>query len=243
MNVARGGGTAGGSEQGASIVELLIATTAALVLAALCGQTFAAYHTAYRSAVTRINHVQQAEFAIALISAELESIIDGPGSTGCPDPGLQLAAGRMAFSANLYDRSAAIHETAPAGARDLIVEPGSAFEAGDVVRLTNVGVVADPSDDVSQCVRIITMDGDHILGDSVLIRSFPKDSPVTLVNRVLYRLDEAGRLMRTQDGGTQRIANDIRGFDVSVEGRLLTIELRMRDTSSRTRRLVMEHHR
>jgi hypothetical protein len=109
--------------------------------------------------------------------------------------------------------------------------------------LTNVGVVADPSDDVSQCVRIITMDGDHILGDSVLIRSFPKDSPVTLVNRVLYRLDEAGRLMRTQDGGTQRIANDIRGFDVSVEGRLLTIELRMRDTSSRTRRLVMEHHR
>jgi hypothetical protein len=65
---------------------------------------------------------------------------------------------------------------------------------------------------------------------------------VILINRVLYRLDDRGRVMRTQDSGTQRIADNILGFDVVLEGRLLTLRLAMRDGSTRTRGLVVERH-
>jgi hypothetical protein len=229
-------------ERGASLVELLVATTVGLALAALCGQTFAAYHGAYRSAVTRIDHTQQADFALALMSAELESRIDVSQSLGCPPLGLELAEGRIEFAANLFDRETVIASTVAAGTWEAIVESAREFESGDTVRITDVGAVGDPSDDRSQCVRIASISGNHLILGSALARPFPTNSPVILINRVLYRLDDRGRVMRTQDSGTQRIADNIRGFDVVLEGRLLTLRLAMRDGSTRTRGLVVERH-
>jgi hypothetical protein len=224
------------------VVELLVVTAAALLLATVCGQALAAYHQAYRAAVMRIDHTQQADFALALISAELESRIDGSQGLGCPPVGLQVTEVRMEFTANLFDRETSVKDTVPAGAAEVVVESTSDFDVGDMVRLTDVGAVGDPSDDSAQCVRIIRISGNHLVLASALVRSFLNGSPVTLLNSVLYRLDERGRLMRTQDGGTQRIADNLVGLTFGVEGQYLTIQLTMSDRSTRTRSLVLERH-
>ncbi len=227
------------TERGASVVELLVATAIGLALAALCGQAFATAHATYRSAATRIDRDQSTQFALGLISAEVGMIVDAPWSTGCPSRGIQIAPGRMEFSANLYDRDTKLRDPASSGGHEVIVDAGDAFETGDMVMLTDPGEPADPYDDASQCARIANISTDRLTLDSALGRPFPARSAVVLVNRVTYRLDGQARLMRTQDGGTQRIADHVVGFDVEQAGGLLTIRLTRQDVPTRLRRLIV----
>jgi len=228
------------ADRGASAVELLVATATGLALAALCGQAFAVSHATYRSAVTKLDRDQQAQYALAVIAAEVGAIVDVPRSTGCLSRGVQIAPGQMEFSANLYDRDTLLLDAASSGSRDVVVATRDVFEPGDIVRLTDPGERDDPSDDMSQCARIGNMSTDRLTLETALARSFPARSPVALVNRVTYRLDEHARLMRTQDGGTQRIADHVLGFEVEQAGRLLTIRLTMQDVPTRLRRLVVD---
>jgi hypothetical protein len=145
----------------------------------------------------------------------------------------------MEFSANLYDRHTLLRDAVSAGSLDVIVVAGDAVEAGDTVMLTDLGELHDPADDTSHCARLVAISGDRLTLEAALPRSFPTGSPVTLVNRVTYRLDAQGRLMRTQDGGTQRVADHVVGFDVEQAGRLLTIRLTMQDVPTRLRRFVV----
>lgn len=221
------------------MVELLAATATGLVLAALCGRAFAVSHATYRSAVTTLDRDQQAQFALAVMAAEVGAIVDTPGSTGCPSRGLQITPGRVEFSANLYDRDTLLRDAAVSGSRDVVVATRNGFEAGDMVRLTDPGEIDDPSDDASQCARIVEIITDRFTLDPALTRDFPAQSAVALINRVTYRLDGQARLMRTQDGGTQRIADHVVGFEVEHAGGLVTIRLTMADLPTRLRRLVV----
>jgi hypothetical protein len=240
VNLRRDGSVDLREERGASVGELLVATATGLVLAALCGQAFAVSNATYRSAVTKLDRDQQAQSALAVIAAEVGAIVDAPRSTGCPSRGIQIAPGRMEFSANLYDRDTQLRDAALSGSRDVAVATRDVFEAGDMVRLTDPGAFDDPSDDASQCVRIANISTDRLTLETALARSFPAQSAVALVNRVTYRLDGQARLMRTQDGGTQRIADHVVGFDVEQTDRLLTIRLTMEDVPTRQRRLVVD---
>jgi hypothetical protein len=228
------------SERGASVVELLVATAMGLTLAALCGQAVALSQASYRSAATRIDRDQHAQFALALIGAEVEAVVDAATSTGCPSPGIQITPGRMEFSANLYDRHTALRDAAPSGNLDAVVFAGGEFEVGDTVMLTDPGEPGDPSDAVSHCARIAGIAGDRLTLETALPRAFASGSRVVLVNRVTYRLDGQARLMRTQDGGTQRIADHVVGFKVEQTGRLLTIRLTMQDIPTRMRQFAVE---
>jgi hypothetical protein len=237
----RGDGPVGRrADRGASAVELLVATATGLALAAVCGQAFSVSHATYRSAVTKLDRDQQAQSALAVIAAEVGAIVDVARSTECPSRGIQIAPGRMEFSANLYDRDTLLLDAASSGSRDVVVATRDVFEPGDVVRVTDPGELDDPSDDMSQCARIATISIDRLTLETALARSFPARSPVVLVNRVTYRLDGYARLMRTQDGGAQRIADHVVGFDVEQAGRLLTIRLTMQDVPTRLRRLVVD---
>jgi hypothetical protein len=229
------------SERGASLVELLVATAVGLTLAALCGQAVALSQTSYRSAATKIDRDQHAQFALALIGAEVEAVVDPPTSTtGCPTRGIQITPGRMEFSANLYDRHTVLRDPVSSGSLDVVVVAGDAVEAGDTIMLTDLGELHDPADETSHCARIVRISGDRLSVEGALPRSFPSGSPVTLVNRVMYRLDAQARLMRTQDGGTQRIADHVVAFDVEQVGGLLTVRLTMQDVPTRLRRWVVE---
>jgi hypothetical protein len=226
-----------------SLIELLVATSVGLSLAALLGHTVAAYQTHYHRAVTRIDGDQQAHFALALMAEELGALLQSPASSTCAAAGVQVAEQRVEFSANLYDRSTALRDDAPAGRSEVAVASSSAFEAGDLVIMTNLHDPRDPGDDMADCVRIAAISADQWTLESTLARSFPSGSPVVLVNRVTYALDRLGRLMRTQDGATQRVAQDVVAFDARVDGAALVIRLAVRQASEWTRRIGLEDTR
>lgn len=230
----------GTGERGTSLVELLVATSVGLSLAALLGHTVSAYQTDYHRAVTRISRDQQAHFALALLADEVGAVLRAPTSATCPPGGVHVADGRLDFAANLYDRSTALREAVPAGGSEVVVEASSAFEAGDLVMLVNVNDPTDPGDDAADCVRITDIRPGHWTLESTLARQFPAGSSVALVNRVAYALAPRGLLMRTQDGGTQRVAQDVAAFDGRFEGSSVLISLAMRGAGEWTRRVVLE---
>jgi type II secretory pathway component PulJ len=223
------------------VVELLVATAVGLTLAALCGQALAVSQTSYRSAAAKIERDQHAQYALALIGAELGAAVYPPVSTtGCPSRGIQITPGRMEFAANLFDRHTVLRDAVSPGSLEAVVVAADTVESGDTIMLTHLGELHDPADDISHCARIVAMSGDRLTFETALPRAFPSGSPVTLINRVTYRLDAQSRLMRTQDGGTQRIADHVVGFDVEQVGRLLTIRLTMQDLPAQVRRYVVE---
>jgi hypothetical protein len=125
-----------------------------------------------------------------------------------------------------------------------VVEPGGGeFEAGDLVVIVDVGVADDPGDDVAECSEIGELAAGRWSLTRALARAFPAGSPVALVNRVVYALDRQGRLMRTQDLGTQRVAQGVDAFDASFEGSALVLRLAMREASAWTRRVVLKDSR
>jgi len=147
------------------------------------------------------------------------------------------------FAANLYDRSTALRDDAPVGRSALMVASASAFEAGDLVMMVNVNDPMDPGDDVADCARIAAISANQWEIEPALVRSFPAGSQVTLVNRVTYALDRVGRLMRTQDGGTQRIAQNVAAFDARLDGAALVVRLAVSQASEWTRRIDLEDAR
>ncbi|MEW6682435.1 MAG: hypothetical protein AB1451_05875 [Nitrospirota bacterium] len=230
----------GRGERGTSLVELLVATSMGLSVAALLGHTISAYQTNYRHAVTRMSDDQQAQFALALMTDEMETLLQAPTSATCSVGGVQVADGRVWFAANLYDRSTALREPVPAGGSAVVVESIGAFEAGDLVMFVNVNDPTDPGDDVADCSRITDISADQWTLEPAFARPFPAGSPVALVNQVAYVLDRRGRLMRTQDGGTQRIAQDVTSFDVQLDGGSLVVRLVTREARQWTRRVAVE---
>lgn len=226
-------------EQGASLVELLAATSVGLSLAVLLGHTMMVYQTGYHRAVTKVGRAQQAQFALSLMADEVGVRLQAPTSATCPASGIRIADEQLEFVANLYDRSTTLEEDALAGRSEVVVETGELFEAGDLVMVVNVKTPTDPGDDVTACFRITDMNADRWTLNSPLTQTFPIGSPVALVNRVTYALDRQGRLMRTQDDGTQRVAQGVEAFDIQTDGATLMLTLTMRDLGAWTRRVVM----
>lgn len=228
-------------ERGTSLIELLVATSVGLGLAALLGHTVTIYQTGYHRAVTHVSGAQQAQFALSLMADEVGALLQAPASTTCPVSGVRIADGRLEFSANLYDRSTTIREGALVGRSEVVAETSGSFEAGDLVMVTNLNEPTDPGDDVTDCLRIADVDaGGRWTLDGPLTRALPIGSPVALVNRVAYTLDRQNRLMRTQDAGTQRIAQGVDAFDIQNDGATLMLTLTMREGGTWTRRVVME---
>ncbi len=227
-------------ERGATLVELLVAASIGLSLAALLAHTMTAYQTGYHRAATRVSESQQAHFALALMAAEVETLLKPPASASCPAEGIHRADGRLEFSANLYDRSTGLRDDAPAGGSEMVVEEGSGFEVEDLVMVVDVQDPTDPGDDVADCARINEIRANRWTLGQALARRFPAGSRVALVNRVAYALASRGLLMRTQDGGTQRVAQDVAAFDVRVEDSTLLIRLAMRNAGEWTRRVALE---
>lgn len=225
-------------ERGASLVELLAATAVGLSLAALFGHTVTVYQSGYNRATTRVNDGQQAHFALALMAAETETLLTTPRSSTCPDGGIHLGDGRLEFAANLYDRSTSLQEATPIGESTVVVTGGS-FEVDDLVMVTDVRDPTDPSDDAADCARITDISASRWTLERPLAQPYPAGSPVVLVNRVAYALAR-GLLMRTQDGGTQRVAQGVSEFSVRVEESSVLMRLVMRETGSWTRRVALE---
>jgi Tfp pilus assembly protein PilW len=236
-------GAARRTERGSSLVELLVATSIGLGLAALAGHTLFAYQAGYHRATSRVNSDQQAQRALALMAEEVASAHSAAESDTCPTGPIRITDGRLEFWSNLYDRSTFLSESASAGMNEVVVASHSGFESGDLVKVVTLNDPADPGDDVTDCLRIAHVTADRWTVEQSLVRSVPAGSAVTLVNRVTYALDRQGRLMRTQDGGTQRIAQDVATFASQSDNASLVLKLTMRGTKEWTRRVIVEADR
>jgi hypothetical protein len=199
-----------------------------VIAAGLC-HALLTYQSGYLSQTARIDRNQQARFALDLMAEELqvaERVARGPG---CAGPGVHIGEARLSFAANLYDRTTALRELASAGQRNIAVMTGPTLDPNDLIMLVGVADPSDPSDDVAECLKVVQRTGDQVILETPLTRSYPSGTRVSVSNSVTYVLDaRRGRLMRTQDGASQRVAQEVAIFSASAEGPGIVLRIEMR---------------
>ncbi|MBI3606435.1 MAG: hypothetical protein HY207_00535 [Nitrospirae bacterium] len=216
-------------QQGTTLVECLLATGIGVALVAMFVHALWTHQAAYRDQLARLDTTQQADFALAMMADELRIAVQAIHGQGCPEPGVQVQSAQISFAANLYDHTTELREQAPVAQGSLVVRSSSVFEVNDLVMIVGVGDPADPSDDVAECRVIEQIVGDRVTVRGTLTRSYPLGSAVFVLNRIRYSYDALrGRLMRSQDGASQRIAQGVRVFSIGREGRTIVVSLGLR---------------
>ncbi len=215
-------------QHGTTLLECLVASAIAVALAGGFCSALLGAQSSYRGQTGRLALSQQAQFALDFLVDELRMAVWADRGLDCPNPGVQLAEARVSFLANLYDRNAHLSQAASAAQSRLVFAP-RVFEPNDAVEIVDVRDPADPSDDVAECRRVIEAGAGGVTVDRPLTRSYPAGSQVHALNAVSYALDERnGRLMRSQDGTSQRVAQEIESFSLAWSDRTLTIRIGMK---------------
>lgn len=216
-------------QRGMTLVECLVSTAIGAVIAAGLCHALLTYQFGYQSQTARIDRDQQARFALDLMVEELrvaERVIRG---SGCAEPGVHIGDARVAFAANLYDRTTALREPTSAGQRHITVAAGPTLDPNDLIMLVGVADRWDPSDDVAECLKVVQRTGDTVTLETPLTRSYPSGTRVSVSNQVTYALDaRRGRLMRTQDGASQRVAQEVAVFSAGEEDPAIVLRIEMR---------------
>ncbi|OGW61893.1 MAG: hypothetical protein A2638_05705 [Nitrospirae bacterium RIFCSPHIGHO2_01_FULL_66_17] len=216
-------------QRGMTLVECLVSTAIGAAIAAGLCHALLTYQSGYQGQTARIDRDQQARFALDLMVEELrvaERVVRG---SGCAEPGVHIGEARVAFAANLYDRATALREEASAGQRRIVVAMGPTPDPNDFIMLIDVADRGDPSDDVAECLKVAQRTGDQVVLGAPLTRSYPVGTRVSVSNQVTYALDaRRGRLMRTQDGASQRVAQEVAIFSASAEGPAIVLRIEMR---------------
>jgi len=217
------------SQRGMTLVECLVATAiGGLIAAGLC-HALLTYQSGYLSQTARIDRDQQARFALDLMTEELQVAERVVRGSGCAEPGVHIDEARLSFAANLYDRTTTLREPASAGQRSIVVATGATLDPNDLIVLVGVADAADPSDDVAECLKVLERTGDEVTLETPLTRAYPAGTRVSVSNQVTYALDaRRGRLMRTQDGASQRIGQEVAAFSANAEGPAIVLRLEMR---------------
>jgi hypothetical protein len=219
-------------QRGTTLVECLIATGIGVSLVAVFVHTLLGHQAAYRDQLVRLDTTQQADFALAVIAEELHTAVQTIDGQGCPEPGIQVQSSQISFAANLYDRTTELRERAQSAQGALVVRSPSVFEVNDLVMVVGVGDPADPSDDIAECRAIEEIVGDRLTVHGALTRSYPQGSTVSALNRLRYSYDASrSRLMRSQDGASQRIAQEVTAFSVKEEDRTILVNLWLRTSN------------
>ncbi len=214
---------------GMTLVECLVATAIGAVIAAGLCHALLTYQSGYLSQTVRIDRDQQARFALDLMVEELQVAERVVRGSGCAEPGVRIDEARLSFAANLYDRTTALREPASAGQGNIVVTTGPTLDPNDLIMLVDVADPSDPSDDVAECLKVAQRTGDQVILSAPLTRSYPAGTRISVSNWVSYALDaRRGRLMRTQDGASQRVAQEVAIFSASAEGPAIVLRIEMR---------------
>ena len=217
------------SQRGMTLVECVVSTAIGAVIAAGLCHALLTYQFGYQSQTARIDRDQQARFALDLMVEELrvaERVVRG---SGCAEPGVHIDEARLSFAANLYDRATALREEASAGQRRIVVATGPTLDPNDFIMLVDVADPSDPSDDVAECLKVAQRTGDQVTLEMPLTRVYPAGTRVSVSNQVSYALDaRRGRFMRTQDGASQRVAQEVAVFSAGAEGPAIVLRIEMR---------------
>lgn len=230
----------GTGQRGMTLVECLVATTVAVALAGGFCHAWLTYQSEYRTQMARVARGEQARFALAFLVDELRLAVWGDQGQHCPASGVQLVDAGVSFAANVYDRTTRLAQPALVGQNGLTLS-AQVFEPNDLVQIVDVGDPTDPSDDIAECGTVTAVAGSRVTIDRSLTRAYPVDNRVLALSAVSYVLDERrGRLMRSQDGANQRVADGVESLALAWNDRTLTIGIGMQPPSATSQSIRAE---
>ncbi len=186
------------TENGTSLMELIIAMAAGLIVlgATLQGMTY--FQQFYSEQQKKVVRHQDLRLALDLLEQELRIAGSGSISIAAPE--------ELQFLANIHGLVTAVTTTATVAQTTLSVEDGRGWGAGKTVLLC-----------AAEACEILTLarDGQRSLLTVIapLTQTVPVGASLSMVNRVRYymRRDDQGimQLMRMVDGGASVLASDI----------------------------------
>lgn len=186
------------TENGTSLMELIIAMAAGLIVlgATLQGMTY--FQQFYSEQQEKVVRHQDLRLALDLLEQELRIAGSGSISIAAPE--------ELQFLANIHGLVTAVTTTATVAQTTLSVEDGRGWGAGKTVLLC-----------AAETCEILTLarDGQRSLLTVIapLTQTVPVGASLSMVNRVRYymRRDDQGfmQLMRMVDGGASVLASDI----------------------------------
>ena len=187
------------TEAGTSLIELMLAMAAGLIVLGATLQTLSYFQQQFMRQQREV--AQQQDLRLGLEVLEQELRLAGSNSL------TMAAADSVEFSANLQGLSTTVTAAAAIGQTALSVEDGRGWDD----RKTIVACWAERCETLA-----LARDGQrHLLTVAQpLARAIPSGASVTLQNRVRYysRRDDQGvlRLLRQVDGGASVLVGDIR---------------------------------
>jgi hypothetical protein len=186
------------TEDGTSLMELIIAMAAGLIVlgATLQGMTY--FQQYYSEQQERVVRHQDLRLALDLLEQELRIAGSGSLSIAAPE--------ELQFLANIHGLVTTVTMTATVAQTTLSVEDGRGWGAGKTMLLCAV----EPCE-----ILTLARDGQRSLLSVIapLTHLVPVGASLSMVNRVRYytRRDDRGvlQLMRMVDGGASVLAGDI----------------------------------
>jgi hypothetical protein len=186
------------TEEGTSLMELIIAMAAGLIVlgATLQGMTY--FQQYYSEQQEKVVRHQDLRLAFDLLEQELRIAGSGSISIAAPE--------EVQFLANIHDLITTVTTTATVGQTSLSVEDGRGWGVGKTVLLC----AGEPCETLT-----LARDGQRSLLSVIapLTHTVPVGASLSVVNRVRYytRRDDRGfmQLMRMVDGGASVLAGDI----------------------------------
>lgn len=186
-------------EAGTSLIELMFAMTAGLVVLGATLEALSYFQQQFVRQQREVAQQQDLRLGLEVLEQELRLAWSGSLTSAAPDS--------VEFSANLQGLSTTVTATAAIGQTALSVEDGRGWED----RKTIVICWAERCETLA-----LARDGQrHLLTvTQPLTRGIPSGASVSLLNRVRYysRRDDRGvlRLLRQVDGGASVLVGDIR---------------------------------
>jgi len=189
----------GWTEAGTSLIELMFATAAGLVVFGVTLQALSYFQQQFMKQQRGVAQQQDLRLGLEVLEQELKLARSDSLTTAASDS--------MEFSANLRGLSTTVTAAAAVGQTDLSVEDGRGWED----RKTIVVCWAEHCETLA-----LALDGQRRLltVTQPLTRAIPSGAFVSLLNHVRYysRRDDRGvlRLLRQVDGGASVLVGDIR---------------------------------
>ena len=227
-------------EQGASLVETMIAAALGVIITAAALEVFVLHQGHFRAQRAKSEAQQDIRGAMALMAAELR----------LASPITSMRADEVGFRANVNDVQGTVLVAVERGQTTARVTPGGGWVRGKTVRFCSLATCEE---------HVLTHDrtSGHLGLASSLLHDFPVGSRVEVINEVRYYVSRTTsanwKLMREVDHGANPLIEHVEAHSFSYirdrgrqadrfdEIRLIRLQLQTSGIDGRGARLLRSH--
>lgn len=229
-------------EQGASLVETMIAAALGVIITAAALDVFVMHHGHFRAQRAKSEAQQDIRGGMDLMAAELR----------LASPITSMRADEVGFRANVNDVQGTVLAAVDRGQTTAHVTPGGSWVRGKTVRFCSVAVCEE---------QVLAHDGTsgHLALAGSLLHDFPVGSRVEVINEVRYYVSRTAsanwKLMREVDHGANPLIEHVEALSLSYlkdraqqadrfeEVRLIRLQLQTSGIDGHGARLLRTHRR